>query len=178
MSEKNKQNFSELVSNTDWSNIINSEDTQAAFTDFHTTLKSHFEKSFPITKVNFKYNNRKPWLSEDLRNSIKHKNKLHIKSVNIPTVANETAYKDYKKHLSKELLAAEKQHIQHLLDTHKNNLGKSWKIIKAVINKDSLTKTQQSFMHGESLVTNKEEIAEHFNDFCVNIGPSLSKKNT
>ena len=130
ITEVNKNKFTELVSNTDWTSVLNSEDTQLAFTDFHSTFRSHFENSFPIIRVNYKYNNRKPWLTQSLRDSIKHKNKLYTKSMNIPTLANELAYKSEKKYVSKALLAAEKEHIQHLLNLNKNNLSKSWRIIK------------------------------------------------
>ena len=60
---------------------MNENDTQAAFTKFHKLYKSMYDKAFPVIKVKFKYNNRKPWLSDELKDSIKLKNKLYKKSI-------------------------------------------------------------------------------------------------
>ena len=40
ITEVNKNKFTELVSNTDWTSVLNSEDTQLAFIDFHSTFLS------------------------------------------------------------------------------------------------------------------------------------------
>ena len=176
MSEQNRTHFTESLSSIDWTDILNSSDTQDAFTQFHNKYKTCYDKSFPIIKVKYQYNNRQPWLSEDLRTSIRHKNKLYMKSEKVPTLANKSSYKSYKKHLNKEMVAAKKHHYQCLLDKHKQNLGKSWKIIKGIIDKAGNTSIQSTFLKNDKIISDKKEISEGFNDFFVNMGPNLSKK--
>ena len=88
MSESNKLTFKNLISPEDWSDIMNENDTQAAFTKFHKLYKSMYDKAFPVIKVKFKYNNQKPWLSDELKDSIKLKNKLYKKSIKFPSLTN------------------------------------------------------------------------------------------
>ena len=93
------------------------------------------DQCFPITKIKTKYNNRKPWLTEGLRSSIKSKNKLYRKYKKVDSVANETTHKLYKNKLKKCLISAEKSYYFELIKKHKNNLRKSWNVIKSIINK-------------------------------------------
>ena len=74
-------------------------------------IREIHDQCFPITKIKTKYNNRKPWLTEGLRSSIKSKNKLYRKYKKVDSVANETNYKLYKNKLKKCLISAEKNNI-------------------------------------------------------------------
>ena len=70
----NKNKFIELISDEDWSDVFNNDEAQSAFTDFHIKLKQLYDIAFPQKKIKRGYNNRKPWLSDELRSAIKHKN--------------------------------------------------------------------------------------------------------
>ena len=78
-------------------------------------------KSQEENKIQFK----KPWLSEAMRNSIKHKNKLYYTYKRVQTVHNETMYKSYKSRLQKLMIAAEKQYYHAILlqNKHEKILG-------------------------------------------------------
>ena len=57
---------------------------------------------------------------------------------------------------------------------HKNNLRKSWEIIKDVINKNKKIDLPDKINIDDDMVTDKFEIALNFNNFYVNIGNKLS----
>ena len=80
-SSRNKQAFLEDLSIADWDSIYRIQDIQLAFSQFHSLLLSLFNKNFPKREVKIQYNSRKPWLSDGLKDSIKHKNKLYYKSL-------------------------------------------------------------------------------------------------
>ena len=96
-SPQNKQAFLNDLEIADWNSIHSSEDTQVAFGQFHQMLLRAFNKNFPKRKVKIKYYNRKPWLSDGLKNSIGHKNRLYHKSITFRTAYNETTYKNLQK---------------------------------------------------------------------------------
>ena len=73
---QNKENFCQAMSNISWDKISRSRDTQQAFDTFHKHLVEIYNKHFPKIRRKRKYNNRKPWLSEGLKNSIKQKTTL------------------------------------------------------------------------------------------------------
>ena len=89
---------------------------------------------------------------------------------------NETTYRVYKNKLQKLLKAAEKMYYQDLLVKYKINLKKSWSIIKGIINKNKRRKNQTKFKLNDGTITeNKQVISDRFNDFFVNVGPTLAK---
>ena len=115
------------------------------FTVSFNKLKFEYDKAFPIVKIKKKYNNRKPWLSPALRDSIKKKNKLHVKMHNRPTLHNTILYKQYRSKLNKILTNAERAHYNELFKKHKDNLQKTWRILKQMINKQKINKINDTF---------------------------------
>ena len=55
-------------------------------------------------------------------------------------------------------------------------MGKSWKIVKSVLNKNHTKNVQSTFCANGKTISDTKEIAANFNNFFVNIGPSLSSK--
>ena len=53
--EKNKQNFTQAISEVDWTEICNIPDTQESFDLFHSKLISLHEKCFPTIEIRKKY---------------------------------------------------------------------------------------------------------------------------
>ena len=173
---QNKDNFCHAMSNISWDEISRATDTQQAFDTFHKHLVEMYNKHFPKIRVKKKYNNRKPWLSEGLKNSIKQKNKLYLKFKKVSSALNDESYKCYKRKLQQLMKVAEKKHYHDLLVEYSNDIKKSWVVIKSIINKNKKPHIQGRFKIGENLITSdKELISNKFNDFFINIGPTLAK---
>ena len=73
VSYKNRQRFHQSISSIDWRSLYNESGTQTAFNLFHSTLLKHFHKHFPKQTVKKRYANRKPWLTQGMKDSIKEK---------------------------------------------------------------------------------------------------------
>jgi len=129
---------------------------------------------FPVKKVSA-YKNRKPWLTSGLKKSIKIKNKLYVNSIKYPTSENKNLYKQYKAQLHRLLQRCEREYYDSLFIQYKNNMRKSWDLIKRVINKDSKHTVPDMFSIDGKNVNVKHVIANKFNKYYVNIGPSLAK---
>ena len=175
-SERNKQAFKIALNELDWNEIYGASETNNAFHRFHDTLGTLLNKYFPKVRIKRKYNNRKPWLTDSLRMSIKTKNKLYYCYKRINCVKNEVKYKTYKSKLQKLLKVAEKQYYQEFLMKYKNNMKKSWGIIKSIINKNKSHLYQTKFKLSDGkIVSDKTTISKHFNEFFLNVGPNLAK---
>ena len=104
------------------------------------------------------------------------KNKLYHISKKIPCVRTERAYKEYKNTLSILLKKAEKNYYKELISDNKDNMRKSWSIIKSVIGKYKQANIQKTFKLDDHTITdNKKIISDKFNDFFINVGPNLAK---
>ena len=57
-----------------------------------------------------------------------------------------TIYRTYKIILNKALRKAERAHYNSLFENNRNNLNKSWRIIKDLINKNNNKPIQSSFL--------------------------------
>jgi len=175
ITDVNINKFISKVSDANWCNVFESDNCQNAYTEFYTQFKKHYDDSFPLKKLCINYRNRKSWLTEGLKNSIKTKNKLYVKSLKEPTLSNIKRYKEYRNKLNHILRKTEREHYASLIEMHRFNLCKTWNILKEVINKNKMNIQTSRFCIKNKIVTNEETIAEAFNDFYVNIGRNLSK---
>ena len=172
------QRYIEKIRNTDWSILESYQKCQTYFSKFLKMFKNIYDDCFPVIKVKTQYRNRLPWLSEGLKLSIKHKNKLYRTSLKHPTEYDISIYKNYRNKLTSLLKIEEKHFYQNQITSNKNDLRKVWAIIKNVINKNKSKKKSDQFISNNKKKINPNEIANGFNDYFVNIGPTLAAKIT
>ena len=89
---------------------------------------------FSHKKITLGYKHRKEWLPDSIKLSIVHKNKLFFRDRKRPTPENLNVYKSYRNKLNAILRYLDKEHYKKLLELNKNNIRKSWSIIKEIIN--------------------------------------------
>ena len=174
--QHNKDCFKNLLSSLDFASLLNNGDSQTAFSIFHKAYHDAYNTSFPLMKITRRYTNRKPWLSDSLIKSIKVKNKLYSMFRRRPTEENEKMYKGYKNKLNHILRKEERNHIQNRLNQCKSSMKNTWQIIKEIINKKRVPQKPTSFCINNSYVTDRHIISEKFNNYFVNIGPTLASK--
>ena len=162
-----KDSFHSAFSATDWNEMYRASDTQGAFDIFHNQLVALFDKHFPKVKVKRKYNNKKPWLSEALKNSLRYKNKFYSKSKRVKSAFYGEYYKQWK---------WLKSNITMNLFW---NIKMTWRdhgLIKDIINRNKKVAFQTKFRIGtDDVTTDKNIISNKFNDFFINIGHTLAR---
>ena len=93
------------------------------------------------------------------------------------TASNEIKYKRYRNKLTHVFKCAERKYYADILEKNKSNLKQTWVILKSIINKNKSSRIQEDFeLNDGSTTTEKSVISEKFNDFFINIGPSLARK--
>ena len=93
------------------------------------------------------------------------------------TASNEINYKKYHNKLTHVLKCAERKYYADILEKNTSNLKQTWVILKSIINKNKSSRIQEKFkLNDGSTTTEKSVISEKFNDFFINIGPSLARK--
>ena len=119
-------------------------------------FKSFFSRCLPSDKSKKRYRNRLPWLTEGLKGTIKHKNKLYKISMKYEISFNKNCYTQYKNKLTTILSRQEKEYYKLLLETNRNNLKKMWSVIRNVINNCKPSKLNESFLYDKSVITEKK----------------------
>jgi hypothetical protein len=117
-----------------------------------------------------------PWLTDGLLKSIKRKNILYKKYIKHYDDKDHLIYKNYRNKLHHLLRITERQFYQEAIHQNKNNLRKTWAIMKDIINKKKDSKKTVYFTHNNRKIVDNFEISSLFNDFFTNVGSSLAKK--
>ena len=176
VTDENTSKFMDALNSQDWTNILSCSDAQKAYTSFHVELSRLYNACFPIKYIKQGYKNRKPWLTKALKNSIKIKNCLFKRYKKYENIELGKKYREYRNKLNGLLRSAEKDHYAALLDMNKSNLRNSWRILKEVINKKKRSTVSSKFIVNNSVITDKKSVANGFNTFFTNIGPTLANK--
>ena len=93
------------------------------------------------------------------------------------TASNEIKYKRYRNKLTHFLKCAERKYHADILEKNRSNLKQTWVILKSIIIKNKSSRIQEKFnLDDGSTTTDKSVISEKFDDFFINIGPSLARK--
>ena len=171
---QNRNAFINELNGIDWLQVTQFSSTNDSFNCFHSILKKLHEKHFPKIKIKIRYRNNKPWLTDDLRESIKVKNKLYCLSKRIPCTINEENYRIFKNRLQHRIRSEEKKYFGELFDKYKGNMKKSWGLIKDIIFRGKKSKIQTKFISNGNLITDKNIVCDKFNSFFTGIGPTLA----
>ena len=122
------------------------------------------------------YKNRYPWITEALCKKIKGKNQLHAIAVSFHDDNIMKEYKEAKKVIHSTLRNSVTSYFSDQLEINKNDISKTWKVLRFVLGLDSNTNKQKknNFLIEDKLVTDNLDIANGFNNFFVSISPKLA----
>ena len=118
-----------------------------------------------------------PWITKGIKKSSKRKQRLYEKLLKNRTEKHELAYKTYKRLFESIKKHSKKLHFSNLILKYKNNIKKTWEVIKESTRKRNCH--DQNFpkkivVDGKD-ITDEELIAKSFNKYFAEIGPKLAK---
>ena len=172
---KNTASFTRHLKALNWDNVLSTGNLNESYTYFQNKMMDIFQKCFPFKTIIPKYNNRHSYLTSGLKQSIKQKHKLYDIYVKHPTEFNKSNYNKHRNKLTSLLRINERKHHQDLLELNKNDMSKSWKIMREVIGKHSNADLNKCVFNVNGSETNNSQIiTNEFNDYFVNIGPVLA----
>ena len=129
---------------------------------------------FPIETIKLRYKNRNPWITQELKNDIKIRDRLYIILKNNPTPENIIILKII--NLTKQR-KAERDYYREQFEIHQHDLKKSWSNEKISLAKKTniQLKTPTIFLINNQYTTDRQTISNTFNDYFINVGNSLAK---
>ena len=172
--------FCSALEKEDWDTLLISNDVNICYDAFLNNFITLYNEHCPTkqTKSTIK-KTYKPWFTKSLQNACKKKNNLYATYLSSNCTKALEKYKKYKNKLTQILRKCEKNYYDKILDEQKHNMKGTWNILNNIIGKNKNQKSYpETFKHNNTLVTNKKDIANGFNNFFVNIGPDLAKNIT
>ncbi|MFZ2539700.1 MAG: reverse transcriptase family protein [Oscillospiraceae bacterium] len=176
-SDENINNFKIALNGTDWSPVYMAIGAQNKYTCFENIINILISKHFPTTRVKMKTKQiEKPWISKAILNSIRKKNAMYKAFIKNRSAQLEDRYKKYKNKLIAILRTAEKNYYTEKLNKVQGNMSKTWTVLNEIMAKKQMHKTIKQITIDNNTITDQQTIANKFNEFFVNIGPTLAKK--
>ena len=160
--------------------LLHKQDVNASYDYLITNLNIFINQSMPLTAVKIRNGKMCPWISNEIKLSIKDKNKMYKKYIkeedNGKKKEYENQYKQLKNKITSSLRVARKKYYNDKLEINKNNTEMSWKIVKEIINKSRkqapLPKNFNS--HDNRVIYDNDfKIANGFANYFVNVTKSI-----
>ena len=179
-SKKNISRFRKILKANTWEDVYSQQDAQSAFTNFIDFIVRSFNESCPMETIKIKYNNRHEWISRELKDQIKEREKLYINSVKHPTEANVKIYKKFCNEVLSNQRRAAKKYYHEQFEIRGPTTKSGWALINFLTgqgDKNSQKKNHE-FMINNKMISDNVTIADSFNEYFANVGKSLAQKIT
>ena len=168
--ERNLQSFRDFLSRTDWSPVTQNNEVNTAYSQFEHIFTLALDQCLP--KINKrKTRAKRPWVTQGLINSIKRKSKLYKQYLKHPCELTLSRYRLYRNKLKHLLRAAERNHARQRLNDCAGNARQTWRLINEFLSRKTCNyEPQQIKNENDQSIESKQEIADYFNKFFVEVG--------
>ena len=134
--DRNIANFNIALINTSWDFIYDNADMQSLYTSFQTVIDRLINTHFKMESFTTNYKNRHPWLTGPLRSQIKAKNRMYTEAIASGSAELMDKYKKRKNEVLSLLKNTEIMYFSDQMEINKNDLNKTWKILRIILGKD------------------------------------------
>ena len=119
----------------------------------------------PMETIKIKYNNRHEWISRELKDQIKEREKLYINSVKHPTEANVKIYKKFRNEVLSNQRRAAKNYYHEQFETRGPNTKSGWALINFLTGQGGRnSQKNHEFMINNKMISDNVTIADSFNE--------------
>lgn len=129
--------------------------------------------------VKINYKNKLPWMNTiDIREAIDKREKLLDKKNDDPSPENREEFRIQRNKVISMNRRAERIYYKEQLELNDHDIRKSWNVIRDIIGREGkhIKKLEADFCINGKLISDPLIVANHFNDYFVNIGRSLASK--
>ena len=116
-------------------------------------------------------------MSEGLLKSMRFRDKMHLKLKSQGQTAEQyadlkTNIKTYNRIIKRLIRKLKRQYMATRFEQCKSNIKKTWNILNEVLGRAKRDTTSESFIIDQQKISDPKLIANHFNNFFINIGNS------
>ena len=155
-----------------------STDCNHVMNDFLFKMEGCTERHAPIKKLSAKEIKlkSKPWITSNILKMIKMRDRLFERKKRQPLNEEiKRLYNLFRNRVFRELKKSKKSYYSSYFNEHKDNIQKVWQGIRSLVNTKSTSKGLSQLEINGSIIDDPKKIANHVNNFFVNIGPELDK---
>lgn len=158
----------------DWVNITSLEEPNKATEVFIENISEIIQKSCQTIAVPNRRQTFQPWVTPGLLRCIRFRDTLHRRYLKSPNDLDlRVTYKRYRNHCNNILHNLKNEHDKSELNNSRNDIKKTWNVIKRVCNLNVSNKSQVP-IELLKLKSTPQESVDFINNFFVNVGSELS----
>ena len=174
-SPKNIQKFKSDVNNINWDDLYLCSNVNEAYASFHNKITDCYNKCFPTVRLSRKHARDKLWVTQGIKQSSNHKNKLYKKWLCSHNPDDKVIYRNYLKLFKKITLAAQTAYYKEKFDTRVNSVKQLWINLNKI---SSLCRTKTTtiidrLVYNNENITDPSDISKKLNSYFCSIGPTL-----
>ena len=163
-------------------NLTLNSDPNANYNLLNDILQTALDKHLPIKTVKFNKNKHKKnaWITQGILRSIRFRDKLY-KTLKTQTPFSESYNKykinlqTYNRILKQNIRLAKKSYYESCFENFKKDIKNTWRTIKQIIDKQANNKQfPKYFLIENATISDPMEIANKFNKYFIDVGPSLA----
>ena len=161
----------------DWNYIYSIEDVNLVYNNFTSAFQKTYDECFLLIYISNSKRRKKrhPWITNGILQTIKRKNKLYRRFLRSPTNSNSDQFRVYRNKLNHIIRISKKQYFSDKFYNCKNDIKRTWSIINGILHtKTSKSSIPDTLKFDGNLINEPNRIANAFNNFFVNIGPTLA----
>ena len=171
--------FADLLRRISWHDVLNCQDAQLSYDNFHKTFFELYDLHFPSVtkKFNKNFNKLEKWMTGGLLTSRRTKNSLFKAHLASPSPAFKEKYIKFRNLYNKTVRAMKKAYYDREFEKNKSNLRETWKLLKVAINRrggknsDLLSLNINGF-----LISDEKILAENLNLYFTTIADKIAEK--
>ena len=159
-------------------------DPNVNYKELEKIITDSREKHLPFKKKKFnKYIHKlSPWMTDEILEMIEHKDKLYKTKClephdSLPYLEAKSNLYEYSIQLQQKINETKKNFYHNKFNDYKNDARKTWSTINDILARKKIKNTfPDYFLVRGHEVSNKQHIANEFNQFFTSIGPKLSNQ--
>lgn len=160
--------FRDRLSTCDWQHVFDIADAERAYNSFIDTFLALYKECFPFKTLRQSGKIRKPWVTPELLNKIKTKDKLYKKFIKSRDPEKLKIYKSFRNKVTKELKTARNNYFCDYFTHASKRTDVTWKKLNTVLNRTPNSNPTIKINKDGNELTGSF-LANAFNEYFVNL---------
>lgn len=168
--------FRNAVAQVDWSDIMWLNNPNDAYNQFIDVFKQVYSSHFPTKTCKKMRKIRKPWITRELRQQMKTKDKMYRTFLKTRTSEDLKNFKKYRNKLTAKLRSARAEFYSNIFDVKKGRHDVVWAKLNALLRRNQLNTSPRNLKVNETVLSGMD-LANAFNTFFTTMTSSGSNND-
>jgi len=166
----------EYLKNEEWVDVYQESTSDSSYSCFIEKLQNYIDRGSVTIEIKNKRKKIKPWITDELVEAIKKRDKLKRRLKRYPGAELEREFKEFRNRLTKDIAIAKSSYYKIEILKAGKNIKKIWGTIKECTNMKQSGTSFVALQDDNQIITDQAVVVESFNDFFASVGSKMADK--